>query len=213
MRRREAHSASNIRPMPRPSLFRRAALALTLALPLLSGLSAPPPARAMDLFGDEFRTVDDVLAYNRGHGVRFLDRQGRFIGSIGETYGDTLTLEKLPKHLIQALIAKEDRRYLEHDGIDFQGLARALAVAVTSGRFSQGGSTLTQQTMKLIFLNRYNRWSRKAYELYSASDFEESSARRTSCTCTSTAPTSASAHTGWTPRPASSSASRRASCR
>lgn len=159
--------------MPRPSLFRRAALALTLALPLLSGLSAPPPAQAMDLFGDEFRTVDDVLAYNRGHGVRFLDRQGRFIGSIGETYGDTLTLEKLPKHLIQALIAKEDRRYLEHDGIDFQGLARALAVAVTSGRFSQGGSTLTQQTMKLIFLNRYNRWSRKAYELYSASDFEE----------------------------------------
>lgn len=159
--------------MPRPSLFRRAALALTLALPLLSGLSAPPSARAMELFGGEFRTVDDVLAYNRGHGVRFLDRQGRFIGSIGETYGDTLTLEKLPKHLIQALIAKEDRRYLEHDGIDFQGLARALAVAVTSGRFSQGGSTLTQQTMKLIFLNRYNRWSRKAYELYSASDFEE----------------------------------------
>ncbi len=159
--------------MPRPSLFRRAALALTLALPLLAVTPAAPSAQALELFGEEFPTVNDVLAYNRGHGVRFLDRQGRFIGAIGETYGDTLTLEALPKHLIQALIAKEDRRYLEHDGIDFQGLARALAVAVTSGSFSQGGSTLTQQTMKLIFLNRYNRWSRKAYELYSASDFEE----------------------------------------
>jgi len=117
--------------------------------------------------------VDDVLAHNRGQGVRFLDRQGRFIGTIGEAYGDTLPLEKMPKHLVQGLIAKEDRRFLEHDGIDYQGLARALAVAVTSGRFSQGGSTLTQQTMKIIFLNDYDRWSRKAYELYSAGDFEE----------------------------------------
>jgi len=159
--------------MPRPSLLRRVALSLTLALPLLAAAPALAPAQALDLFGEQFRTVNDVLAHNRGHGVRFLDRQGRFIGSVGETYGDTLPLEKLPKPLIQALIAKEDRRFLEHDGIDYQGLARALAVAVTSGRFSQGGSTLTQQTMKIIFLNDYDRWSRKAYELVSANDFEE----------------------------------------
>lgn len=156
--------------MPRPSPLRRIALALTLGLSLLA---AAPPAQAVELFGGQFRTVDDVLAHNRGQGVRFLDRKGRFIGSAGEAYGDTLALEKLPKHLIQGLIAKEDRRFLEHDGIDYQGLARALAVAVTSGRFSQGGSTLTQQTMKIIFLNDYDRWSRKAYELYSANDFEE----------------------------------------
>lgn len=161
--------------MPRPSLLRRVALSLTLAIPLLSVAPAlaPAQAQALDLFGEQFRTVNDVLAHNRGQGVRFLDRQGRFIGSVGETYGDTLPLEKLPKPLIQALIAKEDRRFLEHDGIDYQGLARALAVAVTSGRFSQGGSTLTQQTMKIIFLNDYDRWSRKAYELISANHFEE----------------------------------------
>ncbi|WP_448203975.1 transglycosylase domain-containing protein [Azospirillum sp. sgz302134] len=156
--------------MPRPSLLRRVALSLTLALPLLS---AAPAAWAIDLFGEQFRTVDDVLAHDRGQGVRFLDRQGRYIGTVGEVYGDTLPLEKLPKHLIQGLIAKEDKRFLEHDGLDYQGLARALAVAVTSGRFSQGGSTLTQQTMKIIFLNDYDRWSRKAYEIYSANDFEE----------------------------------------
>ncbi len=161
------------RPSPRPhSALRRAALSLGLAIPLITGfLSAP--ARAFDLFGEQYRSVNDVLAHNRGQGVRFLDRQGRFIGSAGESYGDTLPLDKLPKHLIQGLIAKEDRRFLEHDGIDYQGLARALAVAVTSGHFSQGGSTLTQQTMKIIFLNDYDRWARKAYEIYSANDFEE----------------------------------------
>lgn len=173
--------------MPRPSVLRRIALGAAFALPLLVGLpaDAPPlhaaPVRAaqpIDLFGEQFRTIDDVLAHNRGHGVRFLDRQGRFIGSVGETYGDVVPLEKLPKHLLQGLIAKEDRRFLEHDGIDFQGIARALAVAVTSGRFSQGGSTLTQQTMKIIFLGDYDRWSRKAYELYSAGDFEEKVGKR-----------------------------------
>ena len=165
------------RPASRPSRLRRAILSLALAIPLLTGLSALP-ARAFDLFGGQFRTVDDVLAHNRGQGVRFLDRQGRFLGSAGEFHGDALPLEKLPKHLLQGLIAKEDRRFLEHDGIDFQGLARALAVAVTSGRFSQGGSTLTQQTMKIIFLNDYDRWERKAYELISANDFEEQLGKR-----------------------------------
>ncbi len=160
--------------MIRLPLLRRLALSLALALPLLSGT----PARALELFGERFGSVDDVLAHNRGEGVRFLDRQGRFIGAIGETHGEALPLERMPKVLLQALIAKEDRRFLEHDGIDYQGLARALAVAVTSGRFSQGGSTLTQQTMKIIFLTDYDRWTRKAYEIYSASDFEEKIGKR-----------------------------------
>ncbi|AWK87624.1 transglycosylase domain-containing protein [Azospirillum thermophilum] len=160
--------------MPRPTRLHRSALAAACALPLLAGT----PALAMELFGEQFRTVDDVLAYNRGTGLRFLDRQGRFLGSAGEAHGDTVRLEALPRHLIQALIAKEDRRFLEHDGVDYHGVARALAVAVTSGRFSQGGSTLTQQTMKIIFLGDYGRWTRKAYELYSAGDFEEKVGKR-----------------------------------
>ncbi|WP_207460150.1 transglycosylase domain-containing protein [Azospirillum sp. SYSU D00513] len=169
--------------MPRTSFLRRLALSAALALPLsLGAWSAHAPAQAQgasfELFGESFRSVDEILKHGRGGGVRFHDRQGRFLGTVGERYGDMVPLEKLPKHLVQALIAKEDRRFLEHGGLDYQGLARALAIAATSGRFSQGGSTLTQQTMKLIFLKDYDRWTRKALELYSANEFEDEIGKR-----------------------------------
>lgn len=136
-------------------------------------------ASAVELFGETFKSPVEIAQFNRGDGVRFLDRQGRFLGSVGENYGETVPIDKMPRHLLQALIAKEDRRFFEHDGLDYFGLARALSVAVTSGRFSQGGSTLTQQTMKNIFFKDYGRWQRKVQEIVSAQDFEEKVGKRT----------------------------------
>jgi len=161
--------------MPLPSFLRKTAALLALAVPL----AVAGPAAAVELFGETFKSPEAIAAFNRGDGVRYLDRQGRFLGSVGENYGEIVPVEKMPRHLLQALIAKEDRRFFEHDGLDYMGLARALSVAVTSGRFSQGGSTLTQQTMKNIFFKDYGRWERKAYEIISAQDFEEKVGKRT----------------------------------
>ncbi|WP_431854379.1 transglycosylase domain-containing protein [Azospirillum sp.] len=161
--------------MPLPSFLRKTAALLALAVPL----AVAGPAAAVELFGETFKSAEEIAAFNRGDGVRYLDRQGRFLGSVGENYGEIVPIEKMPRHLLQALIAKEDRRFFEHDGLDYFGLARALSVAVTSGRFSQGGSTLTQQTMKNIFFKDYGRWERKAYEIISAQDFEDKVGKRT----------------------------------
>lgn len=160
--------------MLRSAFLRKTAAVLALVTPLVFTSAAS----ALELFGETFRSPADVARFNRGDGVRFLDRQGRFVGSTGENYGELLPIEKMPRHLLQALIAKEDRRFFEHDGLDYFGLARALSVAVASGRFSQGGSTLTQQTMKNIFFKDYGRWERKAYEIVSAQDFEEKVGKR-----------------------------------
>ncbi|HYD67725.1 transglycosylase domain-containing protein [Azospirillum sp.] len=164
--------------MRRSPFLRRTTALLAIAAPLVFAAGPTNGARALDLFGESFRSVDEVLAYNREGGVRFLDRQGRFLGSSGENAGAAVPVDKMPRHLLQALIAKEDRRFFEHAGLDYLGLARALSVAVTSGRISQGGSTLTQQTMKNIFLKDEDRWTRKVQELATAQEFEEKVGKR-----------------------------------
>ncbi|HYH18052.1 MAG TPA: transglycosylase domain-containing protein [Azospirillum sp.] len=164
--------------MRRSPFLRRTTALLALAALLVFAAGPTNGARALDLFGESFRSVDEVLAYNREGGVRFLDRQGRFLGSAGENVGAAVPVDRMPRHLLQALIAKEDRRFFEHAGLDYLGLARALSVAVTSGRISQGGSTLTQQTMKNIFLKDEDRWTRKVQELVTAQEFEEKVGKR-----------------------------------
>ncbi len=70
----------------------------------------------------------------------------------------------LPQALVQALLAAEDRRFYQHSGIDLLALGRALLVNVRAGRVRQGGSTLTQQLAKNLFLGRERTYARKANE-------------------------------------------------
>lgn len=70
----------------------------------------------------------------------------------------------LPKRLVDAVLAAEDRRFFEHHGIDGRGVARALLANLRSGRVVQGGSTLTQQVIKNFFLTPARTWRRKATE-------------------------------------------------
>jgi penicillin-binding protein 1B len=70
----------------------------------------------------------------------------------------------LPRRLVDAVLAAEDRRFFEHHGIDGRGVARALVANLRSGRVVQGGSTLTQQVIKNFFLTPARTWRRKATE-------------------------------------------------
>jgi penicillin-binding protein 1A len=105
-----------------------------------------------------------ALAATRRPSVTLEAADGRVIATAGDLYGDILRLRDLPAHLPAALIAIEDRRFREHFGLDVLGLARALVVNLREGRVVQGGSTLTQQLAKNLFLTPERSLWRKAQE-------------------------------------------------
>ncbi|NIO41923.1 MAG: hypothetical protein GTO41_18175, partial [Burkholderiales bacterium] len=82
----------------------------------------------------------------------------------GLTHGAIVRVEDLPTHVANAFVAIEDRRFYYHFGIDPLGLARALSVNIMSGAFVQGGSTITQQLAKNLYLQPERTFKRKYEE-------------------------------------------------
>ena len=83
---------------------------------------------------------------------RIYDRSGIEIGQIKIEDRRPIKLEKVPYHVIQALTAVEDSRFLEHQGVDFIGIARAIILNIKAKRITQGASTITQQLAKQCYL-------------------------------------------------------------
>jgi penicillin-binding protein 1A len=97
--------------------------------------------------------------------ITLTDADGREIATYGDIYGDPLRLADVPPYLVQAIVATEDRRFFDHFGFDPVAVARAVVTNVRAGRVRQGGSTLTQQLAKNIFLKPDRTLRRKVQEL------------------------------------------------
>ncbi len=89
---------------------------------------------------------------------------GSMLARYGEIRGNSVSIEELPSHLIYAILSIEDRRFYQHFGVDPLGLARALLVNIKAGRTVQGGSTITQQLAKNLFLSHERTLKRKIQE-------------------------------------------------
>ena len=113
-------------------------------------------------------TSDDDWLKKSELAVTFLDRFGSEVGSRGIRHNDAIPLEDYPDHLIKASLATEDRRFYEHFGIDPSGLVRALTANARAGGVVQGGSTITQQLAKNLFLNNERTIERKVKEAFLA---------------------------------------------
>jgi penicillin-binding protein 1A len=113
-------------------------------------------------------TSDDDWLKKSELAVTFLDRFGNEIGSRGIKHNDSIPLEEFPDALIKATLATEDRRFYEHFGIDFPGTFRAMMVNVRAGGVSQGGSSLSQQLAKNLFLTNERTIERKIKEAFLA---------------------------------------------
>ena len=96
--------------------------------------------------------------------IRILAADGSILAERGVAH-DYMPLDLLPRHITDAVVATEDRRFYEHRGLDPYGLLRAMFANVRAGRYAQGGSTLTQQLAKNLFLNSERTLSRKVEEL------------------------------------------------
>jgi len=110
-------------------------------------------------------SLDSILHETREPAIVFLDKNGNEIRSMGRIMGMPVSVDNLPAHVWQAIIAIEDKRFYKHGAISYRGTIRAMAVNAFHGHFAAGGSTITQQTAKNIFLSRDKKMSRKIQEL------------------------------------------------
>ncbi len=113
-------------------------------------------------------TSDDDWLKKADLAVTFLDRYGNEIGSRGIKHNKSVSLDEMPDHLIKAVLATEDRRFYEHYGIDVQGIFRAFLTNAQAGGVVQGGSTITQQLAKNLFLSNERTYERKINEAFLA---------------------------------------------
>ncbi len=93
------------------------------------------------------------------------DTKGEKIGEYFNFYHVFFPYEKIPKPMINALLAIEDRKFFEHKGVNWSSMGRALLAVLTSGRLKQGGSTITMQLVKNYLLTREKKVSRKVREI------------------------------------------------
>lgn len=110
-------------------------------------------------------SLDSILHETRSPAVVFLDKNGDEIRAMGRIMGTPVSVESLPSHVWQAIIAIEDKNFYKHGAISVRGIMRAMIVNAFNGHFAAGGSTITQQTAKNIFLSRDKKMSRKIQEL------------------------------------------------
>ncbi|HVV92623.1 MAG TPA: penicillin-binding protein 1A, partial [Hyphomicrobiales bacterium] len=100
--------------------------------------------------------------------VTFLDRNGREVGKRGVLQTDSVALDQLPDYLIKSVLAIEDRRFYSHFGVDIIGTVRALLEDARAHQVVEGGSTLTQQLAKNLFLSNERTIDRKVKEAFLA---------------------------------------------
>ena len=108
--------------------------------------------------------IDQLTVPKRPPNIAILASDGSLIANKGDMGGRAIALKELPAYLPKAFIAIEDRRFYGHSGVDPVGIARALMRNLTSRGVSQGGSTLTQQLAKNLFLTQERTLSRKVQE-------------------------------------------------
>lgn len=116
-------------------------------------------------FSRDLPRPESALDAARRPSLTLEDRSGRIIATFGDLVGEPLRLKDFPPALPAAVVAVEDRRFWHHYGIDPIGLLRAAWVNLLAGHVVQGGSTLTQQVAKTLFLSNARTIRRKVQEL------------------------------------------------
>ena len=145
------------RPRRRPLL-----LAGTLLLCFLLG--AVVGLVLLARFGT-FPSFESVQEYRPSVSSKIFDRYNQVVGEIYLEKRTLAPYRKIPPQVVMAFVAAEDANFFQHRGVDFTAIARAAVKDLLGGSFAQGGSTITQQTVKNLFLTREKSLRRKLKEL------------------------------------------------
>lgn len=140
--------------------------ALAIAGAVLSAVVVAAGAMAIFIGLPAVPNADALWAHNRAEsGLTFLAPDGEVIGVRGASYGHRVRLQDLPPYVPQAFLAIEDQRFYDHGGVDEWAMLRAAAVNIAAGETVQGGSTITQQLVKNLFLTPKRTVQRKLQEI------------------------------------------------
>src|SRR3990167_3345752 len=166
--------------IPAPNLLKRQGpvvrygLLMVLVLMLAGGLWAAWKWHSLHvgmpkLPGD----IAEMWNLNREPAIEYVDQNGNTLAVRGPRYGRAIDVKALPRHIPQAFLAAEDKRFYEHDGADETAIARAAISNATAGETVSGASTITQQLVKNLILDSRQTMSRKAQEITLARQLEK----------------------------------------
>ncbi len=143
----------------RGRLWLAAKVSIAIAVLLLGALvTAVYIARA------QLPSFESLKSSPNGQMIRVHAADGSVLVSLGPSYGEWLPYDRIPAVMRDATVAVEDRRFRSHLGVDPIGIARSAAIRIERGRWIQGGSTITQQLARNIFLNNQKKFGRKFRE-------------------------------------------------
>ncbi|WP_414713814.1 PBP1A family penicillin-binding protein [Sphingomonas sp.] len=158
--------ARSPKPAPKParSPWRRR---IVIALQLLIGMgliAVAALAVAVYVTRAQLPSFSELKSSPNGQMIRVHASDGSVIVSLGPSYGEWLPYERIPAVMRDATISVEDRRFRSHPGVDPIGVARSIKARWDRGRWTQGGSTITQQLARNIFLSSQKKFGRKFRE-------------------------------------------------
>jgi penicillin-binding protein 1A len=122
-------------------------------------------AAVLGYFALTLPETGDLPSVARRPSITLMSSDGALLATYGDLFGDPVSVRELPKYLPDAVIATEDRRFYSHFGVDLFGLVRAVFINLRAGHVVQGGSTITQQLAKNLFLTPERTLGRKIQEM------------------------------------------------
>ncbi|MGB1539483.1 MAG: transglycosylase domain-containing protein, partial [Rickettsiales bacterium] len=157
-----------------PGLLRRYLTARNMSLLMATGFTfAIIGLLSLAYFMRDLPDISTLTEVKKTPSIMLESHDGQMIGSSGHIYGEYVRYNDIPRDLIKAVIATEDRSFFRHFGIDPFGLLRATVANIMAGHIVQGGSTITQQLAKNVFLTPERSLKRKVQELILAIGMEQ----------------------------------------
>jgi len=132
--------------------FLRVTALTTIALIALLGFGTYSYLKNLGVFSLNVSRLDQISTFNFKDNTQVFDRKGNLIAEFYDSYQIYTPIKEIPKEMINAVIAIEDKRFYEHKGIDLKGIFRAAFQKAKGSKVLQGGSTITQQVSLPMFL-------------------------------------------------------------
>ena len=174
IRKREAREARRAAREGKPGRRKRKVALYGLGVLAVLGIGTLAAGRAY-IYSDLPALPDRAAMWqlNLQATATLLDRDGNTLGHRGPDIGRPWSLAELPRHVPDAVLAIEDERFFEHEGVDRQAILRAFVTNLREGERAQGGSTLTQQLVKTMVLTPEKTYRRKMQEAILANRLED----------------------------------------